>query len=242
MESGNLSLFQIVITILAEVARQAGVNARNEWLMDGVNDNKMNSGQMMVACSFGSSEPRLASFSHIIFSSGLKAKEALHLTLPGPLGIWPHGQVVDAAGHQLGDLDSLEEFVAAFSAWEHPKNQEIVWEYLGLKDSVPFSIFMRSDTSPDILLEMYQEIERMDWDVLQYDAFMELLSQWLDRIGWVVVPLEPEGEFTLMAVSESSVDLLVKVQMALEAAEVRYSPLVQLENGQYDWPWGCLGI
>ena len=129
-----------------------------------------------------------------------------------------------------------EDYARSFSrAWDtNAVEREEMMRLLGVKDSVPCDLLIARDTEPSLLLEMYGRAEELDWE-LSDTLMAEEAAQWIDELGWLAMPLELEGEWTLFAFGRGQEHELLKFRDRLGQGGILEFSL-QRTDGKWSWP------
>lgn len=156
-----------------------------------------------LADAFGTTRPRILGFPHCIFPVGVGASRLALTHLGATAGIfgsqWP---LVDQGGEAFLPPEEDQRIIEAFSLWALPGNQMEVHRWCEGIDSLPIRWLIDAGTHPDLLHAMHDPWQ--DWE--DFGFYIDRLADWIDDLGWALVPLEPEGEWVMLVLASTFSD------------------------------------
>jgi hypothetical protein len=180
---------------------------------------------------FGSHQPRLGDFPHIISKNDQpdKTLKIIATAVNGPVGIWgDEPRTGDKGAIFIAPSDG--KMISSFSLWKEPANQEYALNPSRFGRSYGFRMYIAADTSAAVL-------EHIDDTQIDRDYYpnIERVCGWLNDLGWVYIELSDEAEYAIFSTSRQNASLFQEVTQALKTSLISVGSLVR-KGTRFKWP------
>lgn len=196
---------------------------------------RLSPADQMMWLAFGSFDPCLGALPHCLFPAGAGVLAEVAGLIGCKVGIWGSAEPFygRGGGPHLPPPGSPPH--ADFALWETPANQAEALRYGEARSGGGFVMALDSRTPAGVLDEMYGRLPASEGeDRYDYLTCLNLLCEWVGKLGWAYVPLDNEYGHAMFVTAAGRAPLVRRVEEALAGRGVRTFRL-ERRGGRLHW-------